>query len=146
MPTFRTRSSRLACSTGTGNRAIEYAILSRTTLAAPARPDDCYLMTPKISSRVHPSKAQWLVVLRRVVFGFAVLASAAETAVLGYAAFFFVWGYSGGSDPASPDPLLIPFAILVVLVAGLPIALVCAVTWAGYFAMARRRTRTMTST
>jgi hypothetical protein len=103
-------------------------------------------MTPKSSSQAHPSKAQWLLVLRRVVFGLAVLASAAEASVLGYAAFFFVWGYSGGSDPASPDPLLIPLAFLVVLVAGLPIALVCAVTWAGYFAMARRRTRTMTST
>lgn len=77
--------------------------------------------------------------MRRVVFGFGVLASAAEAAVLGYAAFLFAWGYSGGNSPTSPDPLLIPFAILVVLVVGLPIALVCAATWAGYFAMARRR-------
>ena len=103
-------------------------------------------MTQKYSSRANPSRARWLVALRRVVFGFAVLASAAEAALLGYAAFLFAWGYSGGSDPASPDPLVIPFAILLVLVVGLPIALVCGVSWAGYFAMARRRTRTMTLT
>jgi hypothetical protein len=101
-------------------------------------------MTPKNSSLANPSKARWLVALRRVVFGFAVLASAAETAVLGYAAFLFAWGYFGGNNSTSPDPLLIPFAFLMVLVVGLPIALVCAMTWAGYFAMARRRARTMT--
>ena len=145
MPTFRTRSSRSPCLTGTGKRAIEYVILSRTTLAAPARPDDCYLMTPGNSSRA-ASKARWLVVLRRVVFGFAVLASAAEAALIGYVAFFFIYGYWGGTDPASPDPLLIPLAMLVLFVVGMPIGLVCAVTWAGYFAMARRRTRTMTLT
>lgn len=82
--------------------------------------------------------------IRRILLAFAVLASAADTAVLGYAAFLFASVYLRGNNPTSPDPLLIPFAILVVFYVGLPIALVSAVAWAGYLAMARKRPRNMT--
>jgi ABC-type polysaccharide/polyol phosphate export permease len=78
------------------------------------------------------------VLLRRTALALAVAASAAVAAVLGFAVSLFAQGYSGGSDPQSVAALAFPMAILVVIVAGLPAALVCAVAWVSYAAAARR--------
>jgi drug/metabolite transporter (DMT)-like permease len=78
------------------------------------------------------------VFLRRALLAFAVLASAAVTAVLGFAIYLFVAGYSGGSNPQSVAPVAFPLSFLVVLLVGLPAALVCAAAWVGYSAAARR--------
>ena len=76
--------------------------------------------------------------LRRALLALAVLASAAVAAVLGFAVYLFAAGYSGGSNPQSIAPLAFPLSFLVVLIVGLPAALICAAAWAGYFAAARR--------
>ncbi len=78
------------------------------------------------------------VLLRRALLAFAVLASAAAAAVAGFAVYLFAEGYSGGSNPQSVAPLAFPLSFLVVIVTGLPAALVCVVAWASYFAAARR--------
>ncbi len=79
--------------------------------------------------------------LRRALLAFAVMASAAVAAVLGFAVYLFAGGYSGGSNPQSAAPLAFPLSFLVVIVAGVPAALVCVVAWASYFATARRSRR-----
>ena len=79
--------------------------------------------------------------LRRVLLGFAVLVSAAATLVFGFAIYLFVCGYSGGSNPESISALAFPLSFLVVIFIGVPAALICALAWAGYFAVARRSRR-----
>ena len=76
--------------------------------------------------------------LRGALLAFAVLASAAAAAVAGFAAYLFTEGYSGGSDPQSIAALAFPLSFLVLVVVGLPAALVCAAAWAGYSAVARK--------
>lgn len=76
--------------------------------------------------------------LRRTALALAVLASAAAAAVLGFAALLFAQGFAGAGDPQSVAALAFPMALLVVIVAGLPAALVCAAAWAGYAAATRR--------
>jgi hypothetical protein len=88
-----------------------------------------------------PSRPRRLVLLRWALLAFAVLASAAVVAVLGFAVYLFAQGYSGGSDPQSVAALAFPLSFLVVIVVGLPVALICALAWAGYFAAARRSRR-----
>jgi drug/metabolite transporter (DMT)-like permease len=90
-------------------------------------------MTPDDSPR-----ARRFVLLRRALLAFAVLASAAVAAVLGFAVLLFAEGYSGGSNPQSVAALAFPLSFLVVIIVGLPAALVCAVAWASYFAVVRR--------
>ena len=85
-----------------------------------------------------PSRAQRLVLLRRALLGFSVLASAAAATVVGFAAYLFTEGYSGGGDPQSVAPLLFPFAFLILAVVGLPASVLCAASWTGYLAMARK--------
>jgi hypothetical protein len=75
---------------------------------------------------------------RSALLAFAVLASPAAAAVLGFAVYLFAEGYLGGSNPQSIAPLAFPLSFLVLIVAGLPAALVCAVAWAGYAAVARK--------
>jgi drug/metabolite transporter (DMT)-like permease len=75
------------------------------------------------------------VLLRRVLLGLAVLAAAA---VVGFAVYLFIQGYPGGGNPQSIAALAFPIALGVLTVVGLPVALVCAATWAGYFSAARR--------
>jgi drug/metabolite transporter (DMT)-like permease len=67
--------------------------------------------------------------------------SHAAATVAGFAAYLFAEGYSGGSDPQSVAPLAFPLSFLVLVVAGLPAALVCAVAWVGYSAVARKSRR-----
>jgi hypothetical protein len=88
-----------------------------------------------------PSPPRRLVVLQRALLGFAVLASAATAVVFGFAVYLFAAGYSGGSNPESISALAFPLSFLVVIVVGLPVALVCALAWAGYLAAARRSRR-----
>jgi len=76
-----------------------------------------------------------LALLRRVLLAFAVLASVAVAAVLGYAALLLAWGSS------HDDPLAVPYFYLVVIVAGTPTALVCGIAWTGYIAVTRRGRR-----
>jgi hypothetical protein len=85
-----------------------------------------------------PSRAQRLVLLRRALLGFSVLASAAAATVVGFAAYLFTEGYSGGGDPQSVAPLLFPLAFLILAVVGLPASLLCAASWTGYLAAARK--------
>lgn len=90
-------------------------------------------MKPDAGSRVTR-----FVLLPAAALALAVLASAAVAAVLGFAVSLFAQGYSGGGDPQSVAALAFPMALLVVIVAGLPAALVCAVAWVSYAAAARR--------
>ena len=72
---------------------------------------------------------------------FAVLASAAAAVVFGFALDLFPAGYSGGANPESISALAFPLSLVVMIVVGLPAALVCALAWAGYLAAARRTRR-----
>jgi hypothetical protein len=82
--------------------------------------------------------ARRLVLLRGALLALSVLASAAVVAVAGFAVYLVAEGYSGGSDPQSVAPLAFPLAFLVLAVVGLPVTLVCAASWIGYLAAARR--------
>jgi hypothetical protein len=84
------------------------------------------------------SRARRLKLLRGALLAFAVLASAAAAIVVGFAAYLFVGGYSGGGDPQSVAPLLIPFSLLILAYVGLPASLVCAAGWIGYAAVDRK--------
>jgi len=85
-----------------------------------------------------PSRAPRLVLLRRALLAFAVLTSAAAAAAAGFAAYLFTEGYSGGGDPQSVAPLAFPIALLIMAVVGVPVALACAASWAGYLTAARK--------
>ena len=87
----------------------------------------------------NPSLPRQLTLVRWVLLGFAVLTTAGAAAVLAFAVNLLAAGYSGGSNPESIAPLAIPLAFVVLAVVGLPAALICAVTWAGYVAVARRK-------
>ena len=93
--------------------------------------DDC-LMTN------YPSRVRWLKLLRWALLAFAVLASAAAATVVGFAAYLFSQGYSGGGDPQSIAPLAFPLSLLVLVVVGLPTSFACAAGWIGYAAVARK--------
>ena len=84
------------------------------------------------------SRATRLVLLRRSLLALAVLASAAAAAVVVFAAYLFTEGYSGGGSAQSAAPLAFALAFLVLAVVGLPVALICAASWSGYLAAARR--------
>jgi hypothetical protein len=107
--------------------------LSTTALAALTRSDDGYLMLND------PPRASRLALLRTALLALAILASAAVVAVLGFAAYLFTEGYSGGSDPEGLLSLAFPLALLVLVVGGLPAMLACAASWFGYLTVARKR-------
>jgi hypothetical protein len=89
----------------------------------------------------HPPRATRLVLLRGALLAFAVLTSAAAAVVLGFAAYLFAEGYSGGGNPQSVAPLAFPFAFLLLGVVGLPLTLACAVSWVGYRTATRKGRR-----
>lgn len=76
--------------------------------------------------------------MRWALLAFAVLTSAAAAIVIGFAAYLFSGGYSGGSDPQSVAPILIPVSLLVLACVGLPASLVCAAGWIGYAVVNRK--------
>lgn len=76
--------------------------------------------------------------LRGALLGFAVLTSAAAAAVLGFAAYLFAEGYSGGSSQQGVAALAFALSFLVLAVVGVPLTLACAVSWAGYLTAARK--------
>jgi len=84
----------------------------------------------------HFPAARRLVLLRRALLALAVRAAAVTVA--GFAGYLIIEGYSGGGDPQSVAPLAFPIAFLVLAVVGLPVAVVCAATWTGYVAAARK--------
>ena len=86
----------------------------------------------------HFPAARRLVLLRRALLALAVLASAAAVTVAGFAGYLIIEGYSGGGDPQSVAPRAFPIAFLVLAVVCLPVAVVCAATWTGYGAAARK--------
>jgi hypothetical protein len=69
----------------------------------------------------------------------SVLATAGVAAIIGLVIFFFIGGYSGGSDPTSIAPVLFPIAILLFLFGGLPAMLICVLLWLGYARSSRTR-------
>ena len=75
------------------------------------------------------------------MFALSLLASAIVASVLGFVAYLFIGGYSGGSSPTSVTPVLFPIAILLFVLAGLPSLLLCGLMWAGYSLSTRRRRR-----
>jgi hypothetical protein len=85
----------------------------------------------------HFPRARRLALLRWALLALAVLASAAAAVVVGFAGYLIIEGYSGGGAQ-SVAPLAFPIAFLVLAVAGLPVAAVCAATWTGYLAAARK--------
>jgi hypothetical protein len=89
-------------------------------------------MTPE-----DPSRARRLAALRWVTFAFALLMSAAAVAAAAFAVSLLVTGFSGGSNPESINALAIPIAVVVIL-AGAPVALVCALAWLAYSKVTRR--------
>jgi hypothetical protein len=70
--------------------------------------------------------------LSRILLVLAMLATAGVAAIIGLVIYFFIGGYSGGSDPTNIAPVLFPVAILLFLFAGLPAMLVCVLLWLGY--------------
>ena len=76
--------------------------------------------------------------LRRALLALAVFVSAAAAAVLGFAAYLFTEGYSGGGSPQSVSALAFPLAFLVLAIVGLPVVVACAASWIGYLAAVRR--------
>src|SRR5579859_5662312 len=100
-----------------------------------ARGGDGCLM-PNDSPRATP-----LALLRGVLLALAVLTSAAAAAVLGFAAYLFVQGYSGGGSQQSAAPVAFLLAFLVLVVVGLPLTLAGALSWAGYVTTARKHRR-----
>jgi hypothetical protein len=86
----------------------------------------------------HFPRARRLALLRWALLALAVLASAAAAVVVGFAGYLIIEGYSGGGGAQSVAPLAFPIAFLVLAVAGLPVAAVCAATWTGYLAAARK--------
>lgn len=76
--------------------------------------------------------------LRGALLAFAVLTTAAAAAVLGFAAYLFAEGYSGGSNQQGVASLAFPLAFLVLAVVGVPLTLACTLSWAGYFSAARK--------
>ena len=86
----------------------------------------------------HFPAARRLVLLRRALLALAVLASAAAVTVAGFAGYLIIEGYSGGGDPQSVAPLAFPIALLIMAVVGVPVALACAASWAGYLTAARK--------
>jgi ABC-type polysaccharide/polyol phosphate export permease len=89
----------------------------------------------------HPPRATRHVPLRWGLLALAVLTSAAAVIVLGFVAYLFAQGYSGGNNPQSVAPLAFPLSFLILVVVGIPVTLVCAVSWAGYLAAARKNHR-----
>lgn len=83
-------------------------------------------------------RATRLTLLRRTLLTLAVLTSAAVAVVLWYAAMVFADGYASGNDPESMNGLGFTIAILIFAIAGLPLALASAASWAGYHAVARK--------
>jgi drug/metabolite transporter (DMT)-like permease len=79
--------------------------------------------------------------LRGTLLGFALLTSAAAVIVLGFVAYLFAQGYSGGNNPQSIAPLAFPLSFLILVIVGIPLTLVCAVSWAGYVTAARKNRR-----
>jgi hypothetical protein len=108
------------------------ARLSTSTLSTPERGGDAGLMMNV------PTRPRRLVLLRRALLAFAVLASAAAAVVVGFAAYLFTEGYSGGGNPQSVAPLAFPLAFLILVVAGLPAAVICAASWTSYLAASRK--------
>jgi Na+/proline symporter len=82
-----------------------------------------------------------LVVLRWILLVLAVLLSAAVVVVLGFAVYLLIGGYSGGNNPESVAPVLIPIALGVGILVGVPAVLLCALAWAGYQEVTRRTRR-----
>jgi hypothetical protein len=85
-----------------------------------------------------PPRAARLGLLRGALLTFAVLTSVVAAVVVGFAAYLFAEGYSGGSSQQSVAALAFPLAFLILAVAGLPLTLACAVSWAGYLSAARK--------
>ena len=85
-----------------------------------------------------PPRPTRLGLLRGALLAFAVLTSAAAAVVVGFAAYLFAEGYSVGSSQQSVAALAFPLSFLILAVAGLPLSLACAVSWAGYLAAARK--------
>jgi hypothetical protein len=82
-----------------------------------------------------------LVVLRWVLLVLAVLLSAAVVVVIGFVIYLLIGGYSGGNNPESVAPILIPIALAVAIFVGVPAMLLCALAWAGYQAVLLRLRR-----
>jgi hypothetical protein len=85
-----------------------------------------------------PQRATRLVLLRGALLTLAVLTSVAAAAVAGFAAYLFAEGYSGGSSQQGVAALAFPLSFLILAVAGVPLTLACALSWAGYRAAARK--------
>jgi hypothetical protein len=83
-------------------------------------------------------RARRLVLLRNALLVIAVMASAAVAGVAGLAVYLFVMGYFGASNAQGVAALAFPLAFLVLIVAGIPAALICAVAWAGFMAANRK--------
>jgi hypothetical protein len=81
---------------------------------------------------------RWLVVLRWTLLGLAVIASVATAVVLGFAANLYHQGYSGGNNPESVAAVAFPIALGIYAFVGVPLALLCAGAWVGYYAVTRR--------
>jgi hypothetical protein len=86
----------------------------------------------------NPPRATRLVLLRGTLLASGVLTAAAAAGTVGFAAYLFAEGYSGGSSQQSVAPLAFPLALLILAVVGMPLTLACALSWAGYRAAARK--------
>ena len=76
--------------------------------------------------------------LSRALLVLSVAASAAVAVIVAFVVYLFIGGYSGGSSPTSVTPVLFPIGILLLVLVGLPSALICGLLWSGY-SLSRRR-------
>jgi 1,4-dihydroxy-2-naphthoate octaprenyltransferase len=86
----------------------------------------------------NPPRSTRLAMVRGALLAFAVFTSAAAAAVLGFAAYLFAAGYSGGSSQQGVAPLAFLLSFLILAVVGMPLMLACALSWAGYLNAARK--------
>jgi hypothetical protein len=85
-------------------------------------------------------RARWLglSLLSKILLMLSVLASLAIVVIVLIFIYLLIGAYSGGSNPESINAVLFPIALLFLAIAGIPSALVCVLSWAGY-AISRRR-------
>jgi hypothetical protein len=84
------------------------------------------------------SAARRLMLQRRVLLTLALLTSAAAAVVVGFGMYLIFEAYAGPGGPESLGGLAFALGAIVLVVLGLPAAVISGLAWAGYAAAARR--------
>jgi hypothetical protein len=76
--------------------------------------------------------------LTKVLFVLSAAASVGVAVVLAIVVDLIVGSYSGGINPANIAPALFPLAMVLLVVAGVPAALLCTLLWLRFASSVRR--------